>query len=66
MSPLLNGVLAILTIAALVLTTGAVLKLFPSLGDRVMGNDMSGRMSALDGLRGLLALCVFAHHSLVN
>jgi peptidoglycan/LPS O-acetylase OafA/YrhL len=52
-------------IVGLVLSVGAILKLFPSLAERVMGRDEPGRMSALDGLRGLLALCVFAHHGII-
>ncbi len=66
MSALLNSALTVLTIGALVLATGAVLRLFPSFADRVLGNEGKERTPSLDGLRGLLALCVFTHHGIIT
>jgi peptidoglycan/LPS O-acetylase OafA/YrhL len=57
--------IAVLALVATVALTGGAIAMFPRLGDLVLGHAQS-RVGSLDGLRGILALSVLAHHSLLT
>jgi peptidoglycan/LPS O-acetylase OafA/YrhL len=64
----MNPTEVLITVPALVATvatTGGAIAVFPRLGDLVLG-DAQSRVGSLDGLRGILALSVLAHHSLLT
>jgi peptidoglycan/LPS O-acetylase OafA/YrhL len=52
-------------LAALLSVTELSLRCLPALGRAVLEGDGNGRLASLDGLRGLLALFVFLHHTLI-
>jgi peptidoglycan/LPS O-acetylase OafA/YrhL len=54
------------TLAFMIAATSGLLMLAPRLYRAVAGEDAGGRMDSLDGLRGLLAICVVVHHGIIT
>jgi peptidoglycan/LPS O-acetylase OafA/YrhL len=61
----MNVILGLGTFCALLLATAMGLRLFPTAARAVLGDDPPDRVASLDGLRGVLAICVFLHHSIL-
>jgi peptidoglycan/LPS O-acetylase OafA/YrhL len=61
----MNVLLGVATLAALVLATELILRLFPAVARAVLEDAPADRIAALDGLRGILALSVFLHHGII-
>lgn len=60
-----GSVLACAAILLDIIVVAAVLRLMPGLRRAVLGGA-EGRMHTLDGLRGIVALCVVGHHAIMS
>jgi peptidoglycan/LPS O-acetylase OafA/YrhL len=62
----MHVVLGMATLCGLVLAAAVLLRALPAVTRAVLGDDPPERAAALDGLRGILALCVFLHHAVMT
>jgi len=58
----INVILILSVMVGAVLVTAAFLRGFPVVGSAVFQDDTKDRYASMDGLRGILALCVFIDH----